>query len=381
MDISLNEKQKKWQQQVRELATKEFEPIALELDEAEQFPMGNFKKLTQLGLTGVTIPKEFGGSGLDKVSYVVAVEEVARACPSTGGIMASHNSLVCECLNHFGTEEQKKRYLIPLARGEKVGSFAITETNAGSDAAAMETTAVKKGNDYILNGSKIFITSGEVASTIITFATINKELGTRGITGFILEKNFPGFSVGHKFLKAGMRASTQSELIYKDCQVPAGNRLGEESRGFRVAMGTIDMGRIGIAAQAVGIAQGSLDMARAYAKTRKQFGQPIAEFQAIQWMLVDMAMKVDAACLLTYRAANLIDNNLPFTKEAAIAKLYSTEAAMDVTTKAVQILGGYGYMRDSRAQLHWRAAKLTEIYEGTSEIQRLVIARQLLQES
>ena len=381
MDLSLREDQKMLQQQVRDFATKEFEPIALELDEAEEFPMENFKKAAQLGLTGVTIPTEYGGSGLDKVSYVVAVEEIARACPSTGGIIASHNSLVCECLLHFGTEEQKQRCLIPLAKGEKVGAFAITEPNAGSDAVAMETTVVKQGDDYILNGNKIFITSGEVADTIVTFATLNKELGSRGITSFIVEKGSPGFSIGHKFLKAGMRAATQAELLFQDCRVPAENLLGEEGRGFRVALGTIDMGRIGIAAQALGIAQGALDLARAHAKTRQQFGQPIAEFQAIQWMLVDMATKVDAARLLTYRAAYLMDNKLPFTKEAAMAKLYATETAMEVTTKAVQILGGYGYMRDSRVQLHWRAAKLTEIYEGTSEIQRLVIARQLLQES
>ncbi|MFC1932493.1 acyl-CoA dehydrogenase [Chloroflexota bacterium] len=381
MDISLSEKQKMVQRQVRDFATKELEPIALELDEAEEFPMENFKKVAQLGLTGMTIPTEYGGSGLDKVSYVIAVEEISRACPSTGGIVASHNSLVCECLLHFATEEQKQRYLTPLAKGEKVGAFALTEPNAGSDAAAVETTAVKDGDSYILNGDKIFVTSGEVADTIVTFATLNKELGYRGITAFIVEKDFPGFSVGRKFLKAGMRATTQAELLFQDCRGPAENRLGEEGRGFRVALGTIDMGRVGIAAQGLGIAQGAYETALAHAKERRQFGQAIAEFQAIQWMLVDMATRIDAARLLTYRAAYLMDHKLPFTKEAAMAKLYATETAVEVTNKAVQILGGYGYMRDSRAQLYWRAAKLTEIYEGTSEIQRLVIARQLLQES
>ncbi|MFC2048575.1 acyl-CoA dehydrogenase family protein, partial [Chloroflexota bacterium] len=247
-----------------------------------------------------------------------------------------------------------------------------------SDAAAIETTAVKDGDDYILNGSKIFVTNGNVADTIVTFATLNKELGYRGIAGFIVEKGFPGFSVGQKFLKAGMRAGTQVELLFQDCRVPAENRLGEEGKGFRIALSTIDISRIGIAAQAVGIARAALEMSIDYAKQRQQFGQAIAQFQGIQWMLVDMATKVDAARLLTYRAAYLMDNKLPFTKEVAMAKLYASETAMAVTTKAVQIHGGYGYMRDSRAQLQWRAAKLTEIYEGTSEIQRLVIARQLL---
>ena len=381
MDFELREDQKKFQQQVRDLAKKEFEPIALELDEAEEFPMENFKKAAQLGLTGIAIPTEYGGSGLDYVSYVTAIEEIARACPSTAGILSTHNSLVCEGLLHFATEEQKQRYLVPLAKGEKIGAFALTEPNAGSDAAALETTVVKEGDYYILNGNKTFISNGDVADTVVTFATLNRELGHRGITGFIVEKGFSGFSIGKKFRKAGMRAGTQVELVFKDCRVPAENRLGEEGRGFRVALGSIDMGRIGIAAQAIGIARAVLEMSLDYAKTRQQFGQAISQFQAIQWMLVDMATKVDAARLLTYRAAYIMDQKLPFTKAAAMAKLYASETAMEVTTKAVQILGGYGYMRDSHAQLHWRAAKLTEIYEGTSEIQRLVIARQLLQES
>lgn len=381
MDFSLTEEQRMLQQRVREFAKKELEPIALELDEREEFPVEIFKKAAKLGLTGMTVPTKYGGSGLSKVGYVIAIEELARACPSTGGIIAGHNSLACECLQHFASEEQKKRYLTPLAKGEKAGCLALTESNAGSDAAALETTAVKDGDNYILNGNKIFITSAEVASTIIVFATLNKALGYKGITGFIVEKDFPGYSLGKKYLKAGMRASTQHEVILQDCRVPASNRLGEEGRGFRIALGTIDMGRIGIAAQAVGIAQGAYEVALTYAKQRQQFGQAIAEFQAIQWMLVDMATKIDAARLLTYRAAYLMDQKLPFTKEAAMAKLCASETAIEVSTKAVQILGGYGYMRDSRAQLHWRASKLTEIYEGTSEMQRLVIARQILQDS
>ncbi len=381
MDLSLTEEQKMLQQRVREFARKELEPIALELDEREEFPKEVFRKVARLGLSGLTVPPEYGGSGLDKVGYVIAIEELSRACPSTGGVIATHNSLACECLQHFASEEQKKRYLPPLAKGEQIGAFALTEPNAGSDAAALETTAVRDGDDYILNGNKIFITNAKVASTIIVFATLNRALGYRGITAFIVEKGFPGYSLGKKYLKAGMRASTQHELIFQDCRVPASNRLGEEGRGFQIALGTIDMGRIGIAAQALGIAQGAYELAVAHAKQRRQFGQSLAEFQAIQWMLVDMATRIDAARLLTYRAAYLMDQKLPFTKEAAMAKLYASETAVEVSTKAVQILGGYGYMRDSRAQLHWRAAKLTEIYEGTSEMQRLVIARRILRDS
>lgn len=381
MDLSLREDQKMLQRQVRDFAMKELEPVAVELDEAEEFPMENWKKVAQFGLTGVAIPTKYGGAGLDYISYVIAIEEIARACPSTASILASHNSLVCECLLNFATEKQKQRYLLPLAKGEKIGALALTEPNAGSDAAGIETTVVKQGDHYILNGNKIFISQGNVADTVVTFATLNKELGYRGITGFIMEKSFPGFSIGHKFLKAGMRAATQAEILFQDCRVPAENLLGEEGCGFRLALSTIDMGRIGIAAQSVGIARAGFEMALAHAKKRHQFGQAIAEFQAIQWMLVDMATKIDAARLLTYRAAYLMDQKLPFTKEAAMAKLYASETATEVTTKAVQILGGYGYMRDSHVQLHWRSAKITEIYEGTSEIQRLVIARELLRES
>lgn len=381
MDLSLSEDQKALQQRIRDFATKELEPIALELDEAEEFALENWKKAAQLGLTGAPIPTEYGGAGLDFVSYVIIIEEIARACPSTGGIIAAHNSLVGECLLNFANEEQKQRYLVPLAKGEKIGAFALTEPNAGSDVAAMETTAVRQGDHYLLNGSKIFISHGDVADTIVTFATVDKERGAKGITAFIVEKGFPGFSVGRKFRKAGMRAQTQAELLFQDCRVPAVNLLGEEGRGFGVALGTIDIGRVGIAAQAVGIARGAYEVALAHAKTRHQFGQAIAQFQAIQWLLVDMATKIDAARLLTYQAAYLMDQKLPFTRAAAMAKLYASEVAMEVTPKAVQVLGGYGYMMDSPVQNHWRAAKLTEIYEGTSEVQRLVIARQLLQDS
>jgi butyryl-CoA dehydrogenase len=381
VDISLTAAHLKFQQKVRDFANNELKPVALELDEKEEFPMEIFKKTAKLGLTGVTIPKKYGGLGLDKVSYVIALEEVAKVCPSTCCILSSHNSLVCDCLNHFASEEQKQKYLVPMARGEKIGAFAITEPNAGSDAASLEDTVRKENNHYYLNGTKIYISNGDVADFIVTFATFDKKLGSKGITAFIIEKTFPGYSVGKKFLKAGMRAATQAELVYQDCRVPPENLLGEEGRGFKVAMGTIDIGRIGIASQGVGIAQGSLDVALAYSKTRRQFGQAIADFQGTQWKLADMATKTDAARLLTYRAAYLMDNELPFTKEAAMAKLYATETAMEVSQQAVQILGGVGYMRDSLAQLQWRAAKLTEIYEGTSEIQRIVIARELLKEN
>jgi len=381
MDFSLTEEQKMLQQRIREFARKELEPVALEMEEKEEFPVANFRKLAALGYAGATIPEKYGGSGLDKVSYVIAIEEISRACPSTGGIFSTQNSLVCENLHHFANEEQKHKYLVSLAKGEEIGSFALTEANAGSDASAVETSAVKDGDDYLLNGSKIFITNGGEADIIIVYATLNRELGHKGITAFIVEKDFPGFSIGRQFKKAGMRACTQHELIFQDCRVPAENVIGEEGSGYRQALGTIDMGRIGIAAQGVGIAQGAYETALTYAKERWQFEEPIANFQAIQWMLVDMATKVDAARLLTYRAAYLMDNEQPFTKAAAMAKLYSTEAASEVGTKAVQILGGVGYMTDSRVQMYWRAAKLTEIYEGTSEIQRLVIAREILRET
>ncbi|MFC2038877.1 acyl-CoA dehydrogenase family protein, partial [Chloroflexota bacterium] len=305
---------------------------------------------------------------------------ISRAFPSIGGIFSTQNSLVCEDLNHFSSEEQKLRYLVPLASGEKIGAFALTEANAGSDASALETTAVRDGDYYVLNGSKIFITNGGVADTIIVFATVDKSLGHRGITAFIVEKDTPGFSVGRQFTKAGMLACTQHELVFEDCRVPAANLMGKEGQGFRIALGTIDMGRIGIASQGLGIARGAYEAALSYARQRRQFGQAIADFQAIQFMLVDMATKIDAARLLTYRAAYLMDNNLPFSKEAAMAKLTATETASEVGTKAVQVVGGAGYMRDSCVQMHWRAAKLTEIYEGTSEVQRLVIARQIMQE-
>ncbi len=378
MDISLREDQKMLQKQVREFATKEVEPIALQIDEEERFPLESWKKLAKLGLTGCAIPAKYGGAGLDYVSYAIAIEEISRACPSTGGLLSSHNSLAAECLMIYANEEQKKKYLVPLAKGDQVGCFALTEPNAGSDASAIETTYKKEGDYYILNGTKIFITSGNVAGTLVTFATSDRSLGHKGISAFIVDKNFPGFSVGKVFKKAGMRGNTQAELVYNDCRVPKANLLGEEGKGFSVALGTIDMGRIGIAAQAVGISRAALEIATSYAKTRKQFGQTIGQFQAIQWMLVEMATKVDAARLLTYRAADLMDKHLPFSKEAAMAKLYASETAMSNTTTGMQILGGYGYMRDNLMQVHWRAAKLTEIYEGTSEVQRLVISRALL---
>jgi butyryl-CoA dehydrogenase len=381
MDFSLTEEQKMLQQRIREFSKKELEPVALEMEEKEEFPVDNFRKLAELGYAGATIPEKYGGSGLDKVSYAIAIEEISRACPSTGGIFSTQNSLVCENLHHFANEKQKQKYLVPLAKGEKIGSFALTEPNAGSDASAVETAAVKDGNDYLLNGSKIFITNGGEADVLIVYATLNRELGYKGIMAFIVEKDFPGFSVGRQFKKAGMRACTQHELIFQDCRVPAENVIGEEGSGFRQALGTIDMGRIGIASQGVGIARGAYEIALAYAKERRQFGQPVADFQGLQWMLVDMAMKVDAARLLTHKAAYIMDNGQPFTRAAAMAKLYATETASEVGTKAVQILGGVGYMTDSRAQMYWRAAKLTEIYEGTSEVQRLVIAREILREN
>ncbi len=378
MDISLREDQKMLQKQIKDFASKEIAPIALQLDEEERFPTETWPKLAKLGLTGCAIPTKYGGAGMDYVSYAIVIEEISRACPSTGGMLSSHNSLAAECLEMYANEEQKHKYLVPLARGDKVGCLALTEANAGSDAAAVETTYRKDGDYYVLNGTKIFITSGNVAGTMMVFATSDRSLGHRGISAFIVEPNFPGFSVGKVFKKTGMKANTQAELVFNDCRVPKANLLGEEGKGFAIALGTIDMGRIGIAAQAVGISRAALEMSIDYAKTRKQFGQTISQFQAIQWMLVEMATKTDAARLLTWRAANLMDKHLPFSKEGAMAKLYASEAAVNNTTTGMQILGGYGYMRDHMMQVHWRASKLTEIYEGTSEVQRLVISRALL---
>jgi alkylation response protein AidB-like acyl-CoA dehydrogenase len=378
MDFSLSEEQKMLRAAVREFAEKELEPIAAKTDEEARFPAAAIKKAAEIGLMGTGYPETDSGSGGGAVEQTIVFEELARVCASTSVILIVTNELVSYPIYAFGTKEQKKKYLTPLLKGEKLGAFGLTEAGAGSDVAAMSTTATKKAGGYVLNGNKIFISNGAEAEIIVTFATLDKSQGYRGVTAFIIEKGMLGFSVGKHERKLGIRGSSTTELIFDNCFVPEENRLGSEGKGFRIALESIDVSRIGIAAQAVGIAQGALDKALAYGKERQQFGQSIANFQAIQWMLADMATQIDASRLLTYRAAYLKDQNQPFTKEASMAKVYAAEAASFVTTKALQIFGGYGYIKDFPIERYFRDARITEIYEGTSEMQRMTIARQLI---
>ncbi|MBA7579149.1 Acyl-CoA dehydrogenase, short-chain specific [subsurface metagenome] len=378
MDLTLTEEQKMFQNTVRDFAKKELEPVAESIDQNEEYPFDNIKKLAQLGITGLTIPEEYGGSGGTFVDWCIAMEEIAHACAATASILDTSWGLGCHCLYAWGNEEQKKRYVTPLAKGEKIAAFGLTEANAGSDPLQLETTAVKDGNAYVINGSKIFISNGDVADFIVVFATEDKSLGHRGMSAFIVEKGTPGFSVGSVYRKLGIRAAHNAELLFEGCRIPAENLLGGEGQGFKVALSTLDGARIAIAAIAVGIARAALEASTAHAKQHQQYGQPIASLQAIQWMLSDMATGIDAARLLAYRAASLKDRGHPFTTEAAMAKVFASEVAMAATTKAIQIHGGYGYMMDSPIQRYFRDAKITEIYEGTSEIMRLIIARNLL---
>ena len=378
MDFLLSEEDKLLQNTVRDFAKRELEPLAETIDRSEEYPFESIKKLAQLGITGLTIPEEYGGSGGTFVQWCIAMEEIARACAATASILDTSWGLACHCLNAWGNEEQKRRYVTPLAKGEKIAAFGLTEANAGSDPSQLETTAVKDGNSYIINGSKIFISNGDVADYLVVFATKDKSLGHRGLSAFIVEKGTPGFSVGSVYHKLGIRAAHNAELLFEDCLIPSENLLGSEGQGFRVALSTLDGARIAIAAIATGIARAALETCIEHAKQRQQYGQPIANFQAIQWMLSDMATGIDAARLLAYRAADLKDKGLPFTTEAAMAKVFASEMAMAATTKAIQIHGGYGYMMDSPVQRYFRDAKITEIYEGTSEIMRFIIARSLL---
>ncbi|RLF59065.1 MAG: acyl-CoA dehydrogenase [Thermoplasmata archaeon] len=379
MQLELNEQQKMIQKMVREFAEKEVAPIAAELDEKEEYPIKTLEKMSKLGLLGVIIPQEYGGAGLDTISYEIVVEEISRKCASTGVVTSVHNSLAAWPIMKYGTEEQKKKYLPILAKGEKIGAFAATEPNAGSDLGAMATTAVLKGDKYIINGDKTFITSGPVAGIIIIFAVTDKEAGAKGISAFIVESDMKGYKVGSIFEKLGINASQTSELIFENMEVPKENLLGAEGDGFKIALKTLDGGRIGIAAQAVGIAQAALDESIEYSKQRQQFGRPIAKFQAIQWMIADMATSIEAARLLVLNAAYKKDQGSGrYSKEAAMAKLFASETAMDAVLKAVQIHGGYGYTKEYTVERLFRDAKITEIYEGTSEVQRMVIAGSLL---
>jgi butyryl-CoA dehydrogenase len=376
MIFELNEEQSLIRQTVREFAEKEIKPSAAERDETESFDRAlMFDKVGELGLAGIVFPEEYGGAGADYISYAIAVEELSRVCGSTGVTLSAHLSLCANPIYLFGTEEQKKEFLIPLAEGTKLGAFALTETSAGSDAGGTRTTAVRDGDSWVLNGTKIFCTNGGEAEINIVFARTDKNAKKHhGISAFIVEKDTPGFSFGKKELKLGIRSSPTRELVFDNCRIPIANLLGEEGSGFKVAMKTLDGGRIGIAAQALGIAQGAYEAARDYALERKQFDQPIASFQAIQFKLADMATEIEAARLLVYQAAYKASAGQPYGKESAMAKMYASDVAMRVTTEAVQVFGGYGFTRDFPVERMMRDAKITQIYEGTNEVQRIVIA-------
>ena len=378
MKLEYTQEQRMIRNMVREFAEKEVGPRAAELDEKEEYPIKNLEKMAQLGILGAIIPKEYGGAGLDTVTYAMIIEELSRKCASTGVVTSVHNSLTAWPIMHYGNEEQKKKYLPILARGEKIGAFGGTEPNAGSDLGAMQTTAELKGDKYIINGTKIFITSGPRAGIIIVFAVTDKEAGSRGISAFIVESDFPGYSVGSVFEKMGINGSLTSELIFEDMEVPKENLLGNEGEGFKIALATLDGGRIGIAAQAVGIAQAALDESVEYSKTRQQFGRPLAKFQAIQWMLAEMATKVEAARWLVRNAAYQKDLGNRISKEAAMAKLFAADTAVWCSDRAIQVHGGYGFTREYLVERLYRDARITGLYEGTSEVQKMVIAGSLL---
>ncbi len=379
MNFDLTNDQKMLQDQVRKFVDAELAPVAPEIDKSGDFPWKSIKKMAELGLLGVVVPEEYGGSGFDFVSLAIAIEEISRVCASTGVIVAVNNSLVTYPILHFGNEEQKKKYLPVLCCCEKIGAFALTEPNAGSDVVALEATARLEGDHYILNGTKRFITNGGEAGIHIVFAYTNKELKHKGISAFIVERDTPGFTVGKHEDLMGIRATANCELIFEDSKIPKENLLGKEGDGFKIAMNTIDVSRIDIAAQAVGIAQGALDEAVKYSKERKAFGQPLHKFQMIQSMFAEMATQIQAARLLTYYAGSCKDTGMArFSKESAMAKYYASDVAVSVTRKAVQIHGGYGYTKDYPVERMYRDAKILELYEGTSEIQKIVIARELV---
>jgi butyryl-CoA dehydrogenase len=378
MDFELTDEQELIREAVREFAETEVAPIAAELDRDHRFPHELLPKMADLNLMGMPFPEKMGGAGADEVSYVIAVEELSRACASTGVILSAHTSLATWPIYKFGTPAQHDRYLHDMASGRRLGAFALTEPAAGTDAGAGTCTALLSGDEYILNGSKIFITNAPFAEVYIVFAKTDPAKGTRGMSAFIVERDTPGFSVGEAEHKLGIRGSSTPPLYFTDCHIPKDALLDGEGYGFKVAMQTLDGGRIGIAAQALGIAQAALDASVAYAKERVQFGKPIADLQAIQWMIADMATEIDAARLLVYRAASCIDSDRPYSTEGAMAKLFASEVATRVAGKAIQIHGGYGYTESYPVERNYRDAKITEIYEGTSEVQRMVIARSCL---
>lgn len=377
MFFKLSDEHEMIRKMVRDFAKNEVEPTAAERDEEERFDRELFDKMAELGLTGIPWPEEYGGIGSDYLAYVIAVEELSRVCASVGVTLSAHTSLAGWPVYKFGTEEQKQKYLKPMAQGEKIGAYGLTEPGSGSDAGGMRTTAKLNGDHYVLNGSKIFITNGGIADTYVVFAVTDPSSKHKGTSAFIVEKDFKGFSVGKKESKLGIRSSPTTEIMFEDCTVPKENLLGQEGEGFKIAMMTLDGGRNGIAAQAVGIAQGALDASVAYAKERQQFGKPIAQQQGIGFKLADMATTIEASRLLTYQAAWLESEGLPYGKESAMSKLFAGDTAMKVTTEAVQVFGGYGYTKDYPVERYMRDAKITQIYEGTQEIQRLVISRML----
>ena len=374
MDFNLTREQELIRKMMKDFTENEVKPIAAETDKTCQYPRENIEKLFNLGIMGMIVPKEYGGAGADDVSSAIAIEELSKQCASTGDIVATHNGLCCGPIIQHGTEDQKKKYLPMLTTGRKVGAFALTEPNAGSDASKGQTEAKLDGDHYVMNGSKIFITNGYVADVFVVFAMTDKSKGTKGISAFIVESSFPGFSVGKHEEKMGLHGSPTAEIVFTDCIVPKENLLGREGKGFGIAMQTLDGGRIGIAAQSLGIAEGALHEAVEYTKGRVQFGKPISKFQNTQFTLADMELGCEAGRLLTYKAAKLKSDGLRFTKEAAMAKLFCSEHAMKTTTKALQMFGGYGYTKDYPMERMMRDAKITEIYEGTSEVQRIVIS-------
>jgi butyryl-CoA dehydrogenase len=378
MHVKLNEEQRLLRDMVRQFAQDVVQPRAKEIDETMEFPRAFFDQAGELGLAGVSVPEQYGGAGMDSVSYCVVIEEISRVCATSGVILSVNNSLVCDPLIKYANEEQKQEFLTPLASGKLLGCFALTEPGAGSDAAGLTSSAKRDGDEYVLNGNKVFITNGTHADVAIVFAKTDPEAGHRGISAFIVPTDTPGFSRGTHEYKLGVQASGTTELAFQDMRIPARLRLGEEGEGFKVAMSTLDGGRIGIAAQAVGIAAGAFNEAIAYAKEREQFGRAISTFQAIQFYLADMSTEIDAGRFLTWKAAWAKDTKKRYSLEAAQAKLYTAEMAQRVTSKALQIYGGYGYTREYNVERYFRDARITEIYEGTSEIQKLVIASNIL---
>ncbi len=377
MNFDLTEEQKLFQKTIREFVKKEIQPLADKIDKEEYFPEELYKKMGKMGLLGMTVPQKYGGSGIDRVSYMIAIEEISRSCGSTGITVEAHNSLGIGHIYERGTEAQRKKYLPTLTNGQGLAAWAITEPNAGSDAGGLQTTAVLEKDEWVLNGTKQFITSGDIADVTIIMAKTDKDKGAKGISAFIIEKDTPGFKIGQLENKLGLRGSHTAEIILENCRIPKENLLGEKNLGFIGAMDILDRGRTAIGAMAVGIARGALEDSIDYAKQRQQFGKPIGKFQAIQWIIADMATEIDAARLLVYRAAYLEDQQKPFSIEASMAKLYASEIAMRATRNAIQVHGGYGFTREYPFERYFRDVKLCQIGEGSSEVQRMVIAKRL----